>query len=93
MNSDSLKGHRQRLRDRFLNSGLQGFQDYEVIEFLLSLGTPRKDCKQPAKDALKKFGSLNAVLEADPKELQKIDGIGPNNVFGLKLTQTVDSDI
>lgn len=55
----------------------------------MSLGTPRKDCKQPAKDALKLFGSLNAVLEADPKELKNIDGIGPNNVFGLKLTQTV----
>jgi len=86
---DSKSGHRQRLRDRFLNSGLQGFHDYEVIELLLSLGTPRRDCKQPAKDALKKFGSLNAVLEADPKELQEIEGIGPNNVFGLKLTQTV----
>ena len=68
---------------------MQGFHDYEVIELLLSLGTPRKDCKQPAKDALKKFGSLNAVLEADIDELQLIDGIGPSNVFGLKLTQTV----
>ncbi len=82
-------GHRQRLRERFLNSGLQGFHDYEVIELLLTLGTPRKDCKQVAKDALAKFGSLNAVLEADPIELQKIDGIGQSNVFGLKLTQTV----
>ena len=87
--SDSHSGHRQRLRDRFLIGGLQGFQDYEVIEMLLSLGTPRKDCKQTAKDALKKFGSLNAVLDADPAELQEINGIGPNNVFGLKLTQTV----
>jgi len=85
----SSSGHRQRLRDRFLDGGLQGFHDYEVIELLLSLGTPRKDCKQPAKDALKKFGSLNAVLDADPLELQEIDGIGPNNAFGLKLTQTV----
>jgi len=85
----STMGHRQRLRERFLDSGLQGFQDYEVIELLLTLGTPRSDCKQAAKDVLKKFGSLNAVLEADPKELQEIDGIGPNNVFGLKLTQTV----
>ncbi len=82
-------GHRQRLRERFLNSGLQGFHDYEVIELLLTLGTPRSDCKQAAKDVLKKFGSLNAVLEADPKVLQEINGIGPNNVFGLKLTQTV----
>ncbi|MEE8340953.1 MAG: DNA repair protein RadC [Candidatus Neomarinimicrobiota bacterium] len=82
-------GHRQRLRERFLKSGLQGFQDYEIVELLLTLGTPRSDCKQSAKDALKKFGSLNAVLEADPKELQEINGIGPNNVFGLKLSQTV----
>ncbi len=82
-------GHRQRLRERFLNSGLQGFHDYEVVELLLTLGTPRSDCKQAAKDALMKFGSLNAVLEADPKELQEINGIGPNNVFGLKLSQTV----
>lgn len=89
MISDLKTGHRQRLRDRFLTGGLQGFHDYEVIELLLSLGTPRKDCKQPAKDALKKFGSLNAVLDADPIELQEIDGIGPNNAFGLKLTQTV----
>jgi len=87
--NSSEMGHRQRLRERFLNGGLQGFHDYEVIELLLTLGTPRSDCKQSAKDALNKFGSLNAVLEADPKELQEIDGIGPNNVFGLKLTQTV----
>jgi len=77
------------MRECFLNSGLQGFHDYEVVELLLTLGTPRSDCKQAAKDSLKKFGSLNAVLEADPKELQEINGIGPNNVFGLKLSQTV----
>lgn len=88
-NNKSKIGHRQRLRERFLNSGLQGFHDYEVVELLLTLGTPRSDCKQAAKDALNKFGSLNAVLEADPKELQEINGIGPNNVFGLKLSQTV----
>ena len=88
-NSKSNIGHRQRLRERFLNSGLQGFHDYEVVELLLTLGTPRSDCKQAAKDALKKFGSLNAVLEADLKELQDIKGIGPNNIFGLKLSQTV----
>ncbi len=89
VNSKSKSGHRQRLRERFLNSSLQGFHDYEVVELLLTLGTPRSDCKQVAKDALKKFGSLNAVLEADLNELQEINGIGPNNVFGLKLSQTV----
>lgn len=78
-------GHRKRLRDKFLESGLKGFSDYEVIELLLTLGTPRKDCKQSAKDALKKFGSIQDVFEADSKELSKVNGIGEVNVFGLKL--------
>ena len=87
--SKDNKGHRQRLREKFLKNGLDGFLDYEIIELLLTLGTPRKDCKQSAKDALKKFGSLKAVLEAAPTELKEIKGIGDNNVFGLKIAQSV----
>ena len=88
-NYSKHKGHRQRLRDRFLKNGLDGFYDYEIVELLLILGAPRKDCKQLAKQALKKFDSLKDVLEADPKDLQDIDGIGSNNVFGLKIAQAV----
>lgn len=82
-------GHRRRLREKFLRVGLNGFLDYEIIELLLSLGTPRKDCRQPAKEALRRFKSLRGVLEADSEELQKIEGIGPHNVFGLKFIQKV----
>lgn len=83
------EGHRQRLRDKFLKNGLDGFLDYEIIELLLTLGTPRSDCKQSARDALKKFRSLKSVLEATPVELKEIKGIGENNVFGLKIAQAV----
>ena len=85
----SSEGHRQRLRDKFLNSSLQGFHDYEIIELLLTLGTPRKDCKQSAKEALMKFGTLKAVLEADAVDLKTVRGIGDKNVFGLKIAQAV----
>ena len=87
--SDTSPGHRKRLREKFIKSGLAGFHDYEIIESLLSLGTPRKDCKQPAKEAIKKFKSLRGVLEAPPEELQQIDGIGPHSAFGIKLVQEV----
>jgi DNA repair protein RadC len=83
------EGHRQRLRERFLESGIDGFQDYEVIELLLTLGTPRKDCKDAAKAALAKFKTLPQVLEASSQELHEIKGIGPKNVFGLKLIKAV----
>ncbi len=82
-------GHRQRLRQRFLTAGLDGFLDYEVIELLLTLATPRKDCKTAAKLALKKFKTLQGVLEADPRELQEVPGIGPINMLGIKLIKAV----
>lgn len=82
-------GHRGRLRQRFLEAGLDGFLDYEVVELLLTLGTPRKDCKQTAKAAIKKFGGLKGVLDALSDDLQQIRGIGPFNLFGLKLFQAV----
>jgi len=82
-------GHRKRLRDKYLASGLSGFNDYEVIELLLTLATPRKDCKRAAKDALKRFKTLQGVFEASPEELCKVDGIGPKNLFGIKLIKSV----
>ncbi|MDD5190653.1 MAG: DNA repair protein RadC [Dehalococcoidales bacterium] len=82
-------GHRQRLRERFLKSGLDGFADYEIIELLLSLGVPRKDTKPMAKEAMKRFKTLRGVLSASPGELQEIEGIGPGAVFGILLVQAV----
>ena len=87
--NNSNLGHRGRLRERFFKSGLDGLLDYEVIELLLTLGTPRKDCKQPAKEAINKFGNLTSVLDASIEELQQINGIGQLNAFGIKLFQAI----
>ena len=85
-------GHRKRLREKFLKSGLRGFHDYEVIELLLTLGAPRKDCKQPAKEVIKKFKTLRAALSASPQELQQIKGVGPHSAFGIKLVREVANE-
>jgi len=90
MTSEELhEGHRKRLREKFLKSGLAGFHDYEIVELLLSLGTPRRDCKPQAKEALKKFKTLRGVLSASPEELQQIKGIGAHSAFGIKLVREV----
>jgi DNA repair protein RadC len=83
------EGHHKRLREKFVKSGLSGFHDYEIVELLLSLGTPRKDCKPAAKEAIQKFKTLRGVLEAPVEELQKIKGIGVHSAFGIKLVQEV----
>ncbi len=51
-------GHRQRLKDKFHQHGIEAFTDSEVLELLLILGTPRKDCKEQARALLQHFGSL-----------------------------------
>ena len=90
--ADHRKGHRQRLRARYLKSGVKALNEYEIIELLLSLGTPRKDVKIPAKELLKKFKSLRGVLDADETDLRTIKGVGPNNIFGLKFIHDVSSE-
>lgn len=85
----SKEGHRKRLREKFLRSGLPALHDYEIVELLLTLGTPRRDCKEQAKSAIKKFKGLRGVLSASLDELTEIKEIGRINAFGIKLFQEI----
>lgn len=78
-------GHRQRLRARFVKSGLDGFADYEVVELLLTLAIPRSDVKQPAKALIARFGSLKGILDAPIEELRAVSGIGNVTPVALKI--------
>jgi len=82
-------GHRKRLRDKFREGGLDRFSDEEIIEFLFTLGTPRKDVKPQAREALKKFGSLSNTLSAPISELMTIKGVGSRNALYLNLVHQV----
>jgi DNA repair protein RadC len=78
-------GHRGRLRDKFRERGLSGFTEVEILEMLLTFGTPRTDCKEPARKLLETFGTFAKVIEAPDDELQKIAGVGPKNSFALRF--------
>lgn len=86
---DEKQGHRKRLREKFLQNGLGGFLDYEVIELLLTLNTPRRDCKTTAKELISRFKTLQGVFEANTEELSRVSGVGEANIFGLKLIKEV----
>ena len=85
MEQPHYHGHRKRLRGRFLESGLAGFAEHEVIELLLTLAIPRSDVKQPAKALLKRFGSLRGILDASLSELQSVEGIGDAAAVALHV--------
>jgi hypothetical protein len=65
-------GHRNRLRQRFLEAGAASLPDYELLELLLFFSIDVKDTKPLAKDLLARFGSLGAVLKADPVQLAEL---------------------
>jgi DNA repair protein RadC len=73
-------GHRDRLRKRFLQQGLEGFQDYEALELLLLFVARQKDMKPVAKDLIARFGSFKNVLDAPYEELEDVPGVGPTAV-------------
>ena len=89
METKGQEGHRKRLRQRFTQSGLTAFLDYEIVELLLTLGTPRQDCKPQAKEAIKKFKTLRGIMEAPPEELRKIKGITAHNTFVIQFMQEI----
>lgn len=57
-------GHRERMKSRFVEAGLDGFNDHNALEMLLFYAVPRKDTNELAHRLLKHFGSLAAVFEA-----------------------------
>ncbi|MGP1397847.1 MAG: RadC family protein [Inquilinaceae bacterium] len=77
-------GHRDRLRQRFLAAGPDSLPDYELLELLLFGSIPRRDVKPLAKTLLKEFGSLGAVLMAEPLQLERRGGLSAASVAGLK---------
>lgn len=84
--SDS-SGHRQRLRKRLLEGGLEALADHEVIELLLIQAVARRDMKPLARSLLQRFGSLAGVLHADPRTLAMHPGMGEATTAALQLVR------
>ncbi|PIQ31281.1 MAG: hypothetical protein CO186_05720 [Zetaproteobacteria bacterium CG_4_9_14_3_um_filter_49_83] len=86
---ESVKGHRERLRQRFAVSGFEGFHDYEIVELLLTYAVPRSDVKPVAKRLLKRFCTLAGVFDAPVEELAQVEGVGEKGAMYLTLVRQV----
>ena len=82
----SSAGHRGRLRRRLLDGGADGFHDYELIEYLLTLTIPRVDTKPLAKRLLRDFGGIGPLLGASADTLRH-EGLTDPTIAGLKIAE------
>ncbi|MGO9389333.1 RadC family protein [Rhodoblastus sp.] len=80
-------GHRERLRERFLQGGAEALADYEMLELLLFRAIPRRDVKPIAKMLLKRFGSFGEVVAAPAARLKEVEFIGDAAVTELKIVE------
>ncbi len=78
-------GHRQRVWNRVLNEGLAGFEPHQALELMLFQAQRRGDTNALAHLLLDRFGSFAAVLDADPKDLATVPGIGVNTARFIHL--------
>lgn len=79
------EGHRARMRNTYINGGMDNVPDHNLLELFLSIIIPRKDVKELSYSLINTFGSLDGVLNADVKDLMKVKGIGESTAVGISL--------
>ena len=83
------EGHRQRLKDRFLLEGLDGFTEVQILELLLFYAIPQKDTNPIAHALLERFKTFSQVLDAPLEDLEKVEGVGKEAALFLKMIPSV----
>ena len=81
--------HRDRLRERYMNEGIDNFEAHQILELMLFYAIPRKDTNELAHRLLNRFGSLPAVFEAPVKELMQVEGIGNGAAIFLNMISQI----
>lgn len=89
MGDNIHKGHRQRVRQKFIKSGFVGFADHEILEILLFYSRPRVDTNIIAHNLLNRFKSLNKVFDADIDTLKEVEGVDESTAILIKLVPEI----
>ena len=88
-NPQDSSGHRSRVRKKFIKSSGQELHEYELLEILLFAANPRQDTKLLAKNLMKTFGTLSAVVNSDIAHLKTIEGVGDAAIVQIKVVAQI----
>ena len=87
--SSQHKGHRQRMRTRVEQYGLESLEPHEVLEYVLYITNTRKDTNGLAHVLMERFGDFAGVLDASEEDLLTVEGVGPSTARMLHLLPQV----
>ena len=87
-------GHRERLKKKYFEKGIEALNEYEILELLLFYSIPRKDTKKVAKELLNRFKNIKGVFEnLFSEEIEKVHGFGKNSLIFLRIIRDIFSII
>ena len=84
-NHSEHKGHRMRLKRRFIENGLDGFEIHQALELYLFYAIPRRDTNPLAHRLLERYRDIACVCDAPIDELQRDFGLSESAAVLLKL--------
>lgn len=93
MVEDNRYGHRQRMRDQYINAGEKSMDDHKLLELYLALVIPRKDVRGLAYRLIDTFGSLKGVFDADVEQLMRVNGVGENTAVLISVSKDIANRI
>lgn len=82
-------GHRERMRQRYLDGGLDCLAEHEVLELLLYFSIARRNTNDIAHDLIGRYGSLAGVLNAPFDDLLQVENIGKQSAMLIKLVNDI----
>ncbi|MCD7730583.1 MAG: hypothetical protein LUI05_03695 [Oscillospiraceae bacterium] len=71
----SFEGHRRRLKEKFVRTGFEGFNDQQIIELILFYCYNRIDTSEMSKRLVNHFGNIGEVMDAPIEDLIRIGQI------------------
>ena len=86
------KGHRERVRKKFIKTGFTGFADHEKLELLLFYSRPRIDTNAIAHNLIDKFKTIGGVFDADFDMLKEVDGVDEATAVLLKMIPALSKE-
>ena len=89
MLEENNKGHRQRVKDKFLKSSAESLEDYELLEIVLFSSFPRRDVKPIAKKLLKEFGSLKAIINCDLYNFMQLEFVNKSMYISFAVIKEI----